>query len=329
MRIGFRVIAVLSVLPTAFAQAPVTKPACDRACLEGYMDRYLKAMLDQDVSNDLFARNVRFTENGIELPLGNEGLWWGMSGLGGYRFYVPDVETQQVAMIGTVKENMANNGVNNDQGNTVAVAIRLKIVDGKITEIEQLAIRPPVQLGGPGGRGRGGAGGGGAAATPPGTGDRVVAMGKPNAIFSEVIPENERASREDLIQSANYYFTGLARHDGNGYYPFTTDCVRFENGIETTNDCLKQFTGHSLDNIVNRIRDRRFVAVDRERGIVFAFAFFDHYRINWTWQLAELFKIEKGKIRRVEAVFQQAPFGIPSGWSTYPQSIGEEIQSVR
>lgn len=57
--------------------------------------------------------------------------------------------------------------------------------------------------------------------------------------------------------------------------------------------------------------------------------FFDHYRINWTWQLAQLFKIEKGKIRRIEAVFHQAPFGIPSGWSTYEQSISEEIQSVR
>ena len=26
-------------------------------------------MLNQDVSNDLFARNVRSTENGIELPM--------------------------------------------------------------------------------------------------------------------------------------------------------------------------------------------------------------------------------------------------------------------
>ena len=52
------------------------------------MDRYLKAMLDRTVGDDLFARNVRFTENGIQLPLGNEGLWYGMSGLGGYRFYV-------------------------------------------------------------------------------------------------------------------------------------------------------------------------------------------------------------------------------------------------
>jgi hypothetical protein len=329
------------MLSTAlFAQAPPRKPACDRACLQGYMDRYLKAMLDRNVSDDLFSRNVRFTENGIQLPLGNEGLWYGMSGLGGYRFYVPDIDTQQVAMIGSVKENMGNHGVNDDQGTNVAVAIRLKIVDGKITEVEQLAIRPTVQLGGGGGARGGGAGGAGAAAggrgavpaaaaPAPGTGDRVAAMKDPNPIFSQVIPENERASREDLVTQANYYFTALARHDGNGYYPFTEGCVRFENGTTTTNDCLAQFTGHSLDNIVDRIRDRRFVAVDRERGVVFSFAFFDHYRINWTWQLAELFKIEKGKIRRIEAVFHQAPFGIPSGWSTYEQSISEEIQSIR
>jgi hypothetical protein len=131
------------------------------------------------------------------------------------------------------------------------------------------------------------------------------------------------------VTQANYYFTALARHDSKGYYPFTEGCVRFENGITSTDDCLAQFTGTSLNNIVDRIRDRRFVAVDRERGIVFSFAFFDHYRINWTWQLAELFKIEKGKIRRIEAVFHQAPFGIPSGWSTYEQSISEEIQSIR
>jgi hypothetical protein len=314
-----------------YAQAPAKKAACDRACLQGYMDRYLKAMLDRNVSDDLFSRNVRFTENGIQLPLGNEGLWYGMSGLGGYRFYVPDIDTQQVAMIGSVKEDMGNHGVNDDQGNNVAVAIRLKIVDGKITEVEQLAIRPAVQLGGGGGARGGGAGGaaGAAAAPAPGTGDRVAAMKEPNPIFSQVIPENERASREELVTQANYYFTALARHDGNGYYPFTEGCVRFQNGTTTTNDCLAQFTGHSLDNIVDRIRDRRFVAVDRERGVVFSFAFFDHYRINWTWQLAELFKIEKGKIRRIEAVFHQAPFGIPSGWSTYEQSISEEIQSIR
>jgi hypothetical protein len=324
MRTRLLALASLGILSsTALAQAPLQipekDPNCGRACLEGYIDRYLVAMLEQEVSDDLFARDVRFTENGIELPLGNEGLWYGMSGLGGYRFYVPDLETQQIAFIGTVKENMANNGVNNDEGNNVAVAIRLKIRGGLITEVEQLAIRPAVQLGGRGGGG----------AAPPSTGDRVAAMGQPNPIFFEVIPEDERLTREELVEAGNYYFTALARHDGNGYYPFTEDCERYENGNLSTDDCLANFTGPGLNGIVKRIRDRRFVAADTERGIVFAFAFFDHHQINWTWQLAELFKIENGKIRRVEAVFDQAPFGIPSGWSTYEQSISEEIQSVR
>lgn len=328
MRTGLLAIASLGfVSSAALAQAPLQVPEkdpnCDRACLEGYIDRYLVAMLEQDVSEDLFAHGVRFTENGIELPLGNEGLWWGMSGLGGYRFYVPDIETQQVAFIGTVVENVANNGVNDNEGNNVAISIRLKIRDGLITEIEQLVSRPAVQLGGGGGGGGDGFPGGGT------TGDRVLAMGEPHPIFFEVIPEDERHTREELVEAGNHYFTALARHDSQGYYPFTEDCVRWENGFLATDDCLENFTSDSLNGIVSRIRDRRFVAADPERGIVFAFAFFDHHRINWTWQLAELFKIENGLIRRIEAVFHQAPFGIPSGWSTYEQSISEEIQSVR
>ena len=145
----------------------------------------------------------------------------------------------------------------------------------------------------------------------------------------EVIPEAKRPSREQLIETANYYFTGLARNDGKGYYPFTADCDRFENGVAMTQtNCKAQFE-NTLRGVVSRIRDRRFVAVDRERGIVFAFAFFDHENINWTWQLGELFKIENGQIRRIEAVFHRAPYGINSGWSTYEQGLSEEPQIIR
>jgi hypothetical protein len=154
-------------------------------------------------------------------------------------------------------------------------------------------------------------------------------MGAPHEIFMEVIPEAERMSREELVKVGNYYFEGLQRNDAKGYYPFTDDCVRFENGMMSTNQCKKQFSDGSLAGIVSRIRDRRFVAVDRERGIAFAFGFFDHYSINWTWQLAELFKIEKGNIRRIEAVFHRCPFGMNSGWSTYEQGMSEEPQSIR
>ncbi|MEJ2245045.1 MAG: hypothetical protein P8Y80_02995 [Acidobacteriota bacterium] len=321
----FFAVALCVLSGTVLAQQPPAKdPDCDRACLEGYMNRYLEAMMNQDVSDDLFARNTRFTENGIELPLGGEGLWFGMSGTEGYRFYVPDLETQQIAMLGSVKENMSNGGVNDGSGNNVGISVRLKIRDGLITEVEQLVSRPEVQLGGGGGGDDSGGGGGFG-----NTGDNVLAMGKPNSIFLEVIPEDERHTREELVQAGNNYFTALARHDSKGYYPFTEDCVRYENGMRSSANVLEEFTSDRLNGIVDRIRDRRFVAADTERGIIFAFAFFDHYRINWTWQLAELFKIENGKIRRIEAVFHQAPFGISSGWSTYEESISEEIQSVR
>jgi len=307
------------------------EPACQRACLEGWVNRYLEAMRDGNVDPQLFARDVKFTENGIQLPLGNEGLWFDMSGIASYKFYVPDVETQQVAFIGTVKEESGATATGPAQERLVAIALRLRIRNDRITEIEQLAIRPEVSLFGPSTSNR----------PFPETGTAVEAMGAPNPVFRETIPEKERASREELIKTANYYFAGLQRNDGKGYYPFTDDCDRFENGIDTLANVMDPATGKrgrmtckrqfeaALKGVVSRIRDRRFVAVDRERGIVFAFAFFDHNRINWTWQLGELFKIEKGKIRRIEAVFHRAPYGINSGWSTYEQGMSEEMQSVR
>jgi hypothetical protein len=316
-------LAALPALTFAVTNPPAKPGPCDRACLEGFVNKYLDAMQAHKVSDELFARDVHFTENGIRFPLGNEGLWHSMSGKGQYRFYVPDVETQQVAFIGTVREAARNN----PQGQLVAVALRLRIVNNRITEAEQLAIRPETTLQAGGGRGAPPA----AAAAPapsPSTAERVDQMVKPHAVFFEVVPEARRPTREELIKTANYYFTGLQRNDGKGYYPFTDDCVRFENGMLSTNQCKKQFQ-ESLKGIVSRIRDRRFVAVDRERGIVFAFAFFDHDNINWTWQLGELFKIKDGEIQRIEAVFQRAPYGIPSGWSTFEQGLSEEPQDVR
>ena len=301
-------------------------PACDRNCLDGFVDRYIDAMLNHKVSDDLFARDVKLTENGVRLPLGNEGLWFRIAARGSYKFYVPDIETQQIAYFGTVHEK------DRDQTLIDGLVLRLKIVAGHITEVEQLVIRPEGGL----------TSNGTQAPRPAGTGERVEKMGAPNPIFTEVIPEAKRPSREELIKTANYYFSGLQRNDGKGYYPFTDDCDRYENGNHSTNvpmrnpvtgttevmGCKKQFEV-ALKNVVSRVRDRRFVAVDREHGIVFAFAFFDHENINWTWQLGELFKIQDGKIRRIEAIFHRAPYGINSGWSTYEQGISDQPQIIR
>ena len=150
------------------------------------------------------------------------------------------------------------------------------------------------------------------------------------------------------------YFSGLQNNDGKGVYPFADDCNRIENGTQTTNNpdstrrrppssgyrilslgCEAQFkTG--FFKVVTQIRERRWVIVDRERGLAFAFAFFDHagtvktitltdgstfpstLRHPLTWEIGELFKIEKGRIHAIQAVLTQEPYGITSGWGPAP-----------
>lgn len=331
--------------------APAAAP-CDRACLEGYVDRYLDAMLAHEAAPTLFAPGCRFTENGIQLPLG-EGLWASMVGKGSYKFYVPDTETQQVAFIGTAREEAPRD----QPPSSVALALRLKIRDGLIAEAEQLVIRPESNLLDPG------------RAPSPSAADAIEKLGSPHPVYSEVIPEAGRPSREEMIRTANAYFTGMQKNDGKGYYPFTDDCHRIENGGPATNvplapgqempdpltstvysshwGCRQQFES-GLIHFVTRIRDRRFVAVDHERGVVFSFCFFDHAAGKsryfktpdgrdvvegptepWTWQVAEIFKVENGLIRRIEAVLQRSPYGMNSGWSTYEQGMSDEIQVIR
>lgn len=341
MRHWIRAACAAAVLPFAVPAAsqdpggvPLPQHACQRACLERYVDRYLQAMTDGVVSDDLFARDVRFTENGIELPLGNEGLWATTVARGNYRFYVPDVETQQVAFLGTVMEQASTSAAGPPrEPEAVGISLRLRInAEGKISEVEQIAARPERGLGA----------NPAASSSPfPATGAAVEAMGAPHPIYLEAVPEAERMSRADLVAVGNAYFEAIQRNEGKGHYPFTDDCLRYENGMivvgppgtigmrgQPVQGCREQLET-SLFGVVTTIRDRRFVAVDRERGIVFAFAFFDHRPINWAWQLGELFKIENNQIRRIEAIFIRGPYGVCSGWSTYAQCRSEEIQDVR
>jgi hypothetical protein len=343
MKSKIRAALAAVVCTIAAGAAPATEPpggvplpmrTCQRDCLQRYMDKYLQAMADHKVSDELFARNVRFTENGVELPFGNEGLWATASGVGHYKFYVPDVETQQVAFMGTMMEQASTSAAGAARPpEPVGIDVRLRIdAQGKISEVEQIVARPDRPLGPP------------APPAPgafPATGAAVEAMGSPHPVFLADVPDKERMSRADLIAVANQYFTGMQRNDGKGYYPFTDDCLRHENGMisagppgtmgmrgQPVQTCKGQFET-SLKGVVTGIRDRRFVAVDRERGIVFAFAAFDHRPINWTWELGELFKIEHNQIRRIEAVFIRGPYGVCSGWSTYEQCRSEELHDLR
>jgi hypothetical protein len=168
---------------------------------------------------------VKFTENGVRLEIG-DSHWKTVTGKGQYRLFVTDTEAGQVTFIGTIREEARGAG-----GSPTAIALRLRVESRQITEIETLLIRSTV----PQNPGRG------ATPAPAGTpaftgaGVNLDRLGTPHRSFLETIPVAERMSRDDLIKTANMYFSGMEKNDGKGVYPFTDDCNRIENGSLSTN----------------------------------------------------------------------------------------------
>jgi hypothetical protein len=332
-----RAAAAVATLWVVGAQAWAAD-SCNRACLESYVDRYLDALIAHQPTMVPLAPGVRFTEDGQQLVIG-DGLWRTMRAKGRYRLFVTDVPAGQVAFFGSIEEDNRDPS----KGTPAAIALRLKVHNHQISEIEQIVVRDE------------------------NAGKRVDAL-TINPVYLQSVPPEERMSRADLVATANKYFTGLQQNDGKGDYPFADDCNRIENGGQATNNptppgqtrpdpktslsysgqwsCMEQFKS-GLIHFVTRIRDRRFVAVDEERGIAFAFGFFDHsggstrtFRVPdgrivtagpvqpWTWEIAELFKVQNGKIHKIEALLQRCPYGMNSGWSTWEEGRSDHARDV-
>jgi hypothetical protein len=343
-------VAAAGLLTLAAANAAnaaqAAAAACDRACLEGMVERYFDAVTASNPAAVPLSPNVRFTEDGQRLLIG-DGLWNTMKGKGNYRLFVTDVPAGQVTVLATIQED--HREAANFNGSLIS--LRLRVANRQITEIEQIVFRFPNETGTAHNR----------------TYTNVNAM-QTHPKYLQAVPASERMSRADLITQGNKYFTGLQKNDGKGDYPFGPECDRHENGGRATNaptpagqtrpdpatatgysgqwTCIEQFKS-GLMYFVNRIRDRRFVAVDQERGIVFAFAFFDHSGGETrkfktpsgrdvvagpvqphTWQIAEVFKVEKGLITKIDAFLQRSPYGMNSGWSTWEQGMSDQVRDV-
>jgi len=110
--------------------------ACDRDCLNGFVDRYLDALVKHDPKLVPLARNVKFTENGQRLEPG-DGLWRSMAAKGSYRLFVDDTSTGEVVFIGTIREEGRMPG----QQVADVIGLRLKVVNRQIPEVEMLICR--------------------------------------------------------------------------------------------------------------------------------------------------------------------------------------------
>jgi hypothetical protein len=323
MRIGKTVFFIFfyTVL-VLFLDKPVhAADPCDRACLESHIDQVLAAMIAHNPDQLMLAKDVRYTENGVELRPG-DGIWGTLSARGKYNLYVSDPEAGQAGFYGTVSEN----------GRMNYIALRVKVFEALICEIEVIVVRPSgmMRIGQP---------------PAPSTGD-IIDKKTPRPQFLQTVPPEKRMSRKRLIEIANSYFTGLANQTGKFTAPFAETCERWENGNQTTNqkpnpdipeggiDILamscKEQQKSGWFAFVTEIRNRRFPIVDIERGLVLSFAFFDHdaavreyplpdgkmtpniLTYPQTIHISELFQIRDGKIDQIEAVINSVPYGMKS-----------------
>jgi hypothetical protein len=329
MNAGVRATALLVALLVtagARAQAPgepsAVYPSCNRTCLIGVLHSYLDALGHKDRGLAPFARDVRYTENNVEMPLG-EGLWGSIGGVSATGLEVADPATGNAAWFGTVQEH----------GNGAFLALRLKVADGRIAEVESVVQRSPTH--------------------PAPFGDPAKLQHDP--AFQEVLPPQQRRERERLMAVANGYFSTVEQNDGQIFTSFDPDCQRTENGISTTSGtqgaaaisqgCESQFK-LGIYRINKRVRERRFPIIDEERGIVVATGFFDHANTFDSYQttdgkvhatvlkwpnsisLMEAFKIRNGLIYRVEAVFTYVPYFMHSPYASAPAAGTREASAL-
>src|SRR5271155_1251536 len=137
---GAVTVLIFSLLGAGTAKAQAAKTPgdydpkvnydCDRACLNSFVDRYLAALVARDPSLVPLARDVKFTENGQLLRIG-DGFWGTASGPPTYKLYAADPQGGQVMFMGVLPEN----------GAPVIFCVRLKVELRKITEIETVVSR--------------------------------------------------------------------------------------------------------------------------------------------------------------------------------------------
>ncbi|MFY9689404.1 MAG: hypothetical protein WAJ86_05680 [Candidatus Acidiferrales bacterium] len=313
-------ISAILVAPAAGAanhpgDAQSVATACDYACLTGFVDQYLAALVAHDPSRLPLAAHVRFTENTITLRLG-DALWGTISGMGTYKVYFADPPAGEVGCECTIREN----------GTPAILVVRLKVVNRKIAEVETVVRR----------------------GADPAT--NLEKLGHPNPVFVTPLAPSERVPRAQMLNIANRYFEGIVHLSGD-MVPFDDACNRILDGIQDTNNpSYNEGWGHGSFNpaamgcrenmntkiwaYIKSVNPRRFMVVDERMGIVFGFFMFNHpgtvleadvpgvgkipmppsAKRPFSVEVAEFFKIRNGKIRQVEGVQLALPYKQPIGW---------------
>jgi hypothetical protein len=328
----------------ALAAAVTTSPAlaqstCDRACLQNIADSYVAALVAHDPSKAPMAADAQFTEQAKVLNVG-EGLWKSaVAGPMTFKIPVPDPVSGQIGELLMMKASSsafpapAGRGAPPDTNAPadIQLALRLKVVNRKITEAEHVIAR----------------------ITAP---SQLNALKTPRAQFFQTVPKADRNPRNILLLIGNSYYDALTQNDGE-LAPFAADCGRRENGMHTAgvgrpadaapppagfgsdvpNDCAGQLTSRAM-SYINSIDLRRVWIADEEHGLVFGLTMFRHPMEQKTitvikkdgttaerpmnfnpfdLEAAHIFKIWGDKIHEIEAMGFTLPLYSKNGWSPF------------
>ncbi len=276
------------------------------------MDKYLAALVAHDPSQVSLAPNVKFVENTVPMHPG-DGLWKTASAVPTtFKIYVPDPVSEEVGFLGVMQE----------KGKPIELALRLKIRNGKITEAEHLIARNLMAR-------------------------NLANLKTPRPGLLATVPPDQRIPRDQMLKIGASYYEALVTADAN-HAPFADDCVRHENGMQTTGNpppakpgfgtlgamgCERQLHTHTFDYI-KRIEPRRVEIADPQTGLVFGLSQFrqpmdekvvkivgvpgvDHVDMNFKpfdLPAAHIFKIRDGKIHEIEAMGFLMPYNSKTGW---------------
>ena len=126
-------LALGVAVPVVLAVEAAHQATCDRECLIAATGGYLDAMLQHNPAALKVAADVRVTENGKAVPLG-EGLWKNAKAIPSRQAFA-DPSTGEAGFFGVVTE---------ENGQRAQLAVHLKIQGQRIEEIETL-VSPEVR----------------------------------------------------------------------------------------------------------------------------------------------------------------------------------------
>jgi hypothetical protein len=319
----------------SYPLAPAIPGECNRECLYQFVDKFFDAMLSRCPCNLALGPDAKYTENEVAVQVG-EGMWKTYSGRGTYRVYLADPANGEAGYYGDITE---------DNGLLMGmIAVRMKVKDHRITELETITVREQK-------RPRGGLGLNTAGVMTPRMMDEVDPAGLVSPSTALLEPLAAAETRDQLLSATKGYFDAYAQGKSS-LAPFADQCSRSENGIAATNNpngpapdkaqpSFHLFSGDCAQGIdrnyfgtLAKVRDSRPLVVDEKQGLVLNLAFYDNegnlksvdvagvgsvavpaeYQRPMTFLAPQLFKIEAGKIREIDGLSWAMPFGMPSAW---------------